>query len=142
MTHAVLRIGGLGARIGGVLALAAMVACLGAVPTAAMVQARSLCGDDPQRVHYDGADLHFLGLLVLHNWYRPLAESPWQDAPIGAAMGLIVIAMNFVTSITVAIPLMILIGALAGLIVGLVVCAVLLLWRYRRVSQPRVALPL
>jgi len=32
-------------------------------------------------------------------------------------------------------------GIWAGLIVGLVVCAVLLLWRYRRVSQPRAALP-
>ena len=32
-------------------------------------------------------------------------------------------------------------GIWAGLIVGLVVCAVLLLWRYRRVSQPRAVLP-
>ena len=29
-----------------------------------MVQARSLCGDDESRVHYDGADLHFLGTLT------------------------------------------------------------------------------
>ncbi len=69
-------------------ALAAMRAALAADPTTAMVQARSVCGDDPARVHYDGADLHFLGLLVLRNWFRPLAESPWPDLPIGAAIAL------------------------------------------------------
>jgi MFS transporter, LPLT family, lysophospholipid transporter len=37
--------------------------------------------------------------------------------PVGIAMGLIVIAMNFVRSLEVAIPLMILIGALAGFFV-------------------------
>ena len=37
--------------------------------------------------------------------------------PVGVAMGLIVIAMNLATSVSVAIPLMILIGALAGFFV-------------------------
>ncbi|MGP1609363.1 MAG: lysophospholipid transporter LplT [Burkholderiales bacterium] len=37
--------------------------------------------------------------------------------PVGAAMGVIVIAMNFVTSLVVAIPLLILIGVLAGFFV-------------------------
>jgi MFS family permease len=37
--------------------------------------------------------------------------------PVGIAMGLIVIAMNFVSSIAVAIPLLILIGGLAGFFV-------------------------
>ena len=37
--------------------------------------------------------------------------------PVGIAMGIIVIAMNFVRSLEVAIPLMILIGALAGFFV-------------------------
>jgi LPLT family lysophospholipid transporter-like MFS transporter len=37
--------------------------------------------------------------------------------PVGVAMGLVVIAMNFVSSVTVAIPLMVLIGALAGFFV-------------------------
>ncbi len=37
--------------------------------------------------------------------------------PVGVAMGLIVIAMNFATTVQVAIPLMILIGALAGFFV-------------------------
>jgi hypothetical protein len=37
--------------------------------------------------------------------------------PVGIAMGLIVIAMNFASTVSVAIPLMILIGALAGFFV-------------------------
>ncbi len=37
--------------------------------------------------------------------------------PVGIAMGIIVIAMNFVTSLVVAIPLLILIGGLAGFFV-------------------------
>jgi hypothetical protein len=37
--------------------------------------------------------------------------------PVGAAMGLVVIAMNFASTVAVAIPLMILIGALAGFFV-------------------------
>ncbi|HEV7801002.1 MAG TPA: lysophospholipid transporter LplT [Burkholderiales bacterium] len=37
--------------------------------------------------------------------------------PVGVAMGLIVIAMDFATTVSVAIPLMILIGALAGFFV-------------------------
>src|SRR5688572_8666220 len=37
--------------------------------------------------------------------------------PVGIAMGLIVIAMNFASTVAVAIPLMILIGALAGFFV-------------------------
>jgi len=37
--------------------------------------------------------------------------------PLGIAMGVVVIAMNFVTSVWVAVPLMIVIGALAGFFV-------------------------
>jgi len=37
--------------------------------------------------------------------------------PVGIAMGLIVISMNLATTVSVAIPLMILIGALAGFFV-------------------------
>ena len=69
-------------------ALEAMQHSLEADPDCAMVQARSLCGDDESRVHYDGAELHYLGTLVLHNWFRPLAESPWPTGPIGAAVAL------------------------------------------------------
>lgn len=69
-------------------ALAALIECMDANPRAALVQARSVCGDDQTVVHYDGADLHFLGTLVLHNWYRPLAEAVAPDGPVGAAVAL------------------------------------------------------
>ena len=69
-------------------ALQALQQCLAADPRAAMVQARSLCGDDPQIVHYDGGDLHFLGTLVLRNWYRPRAEAVDPEGPVGAAIAL------------------------------------------------------
>lgn len=69
-------------------ALRALCDELAADPRAAMVQARSVCGDDPSVVHYDGGDLHFLGTLVLRNWYRPLAEATPPAGPIGAAIAL------------------------------------------------------
>lgn len=69
-------------------ALAALVAEMDRDPRCAMVQARSLCGDDPEVVHYDGGDLHFLGTLVLRNWYRPRREAVDPDGPIGAAIAL------------------------------------------------------
>ena len=69
-------------------ALAALQRCLEEDPSVAVVQARSLCGDDPSVVHYDGGDLHFLGTLVLHNWYRARSEAADPDGPIGAAIAL------------------------------------------------------
>lgn len=47
----------------------------------ALVQARALCADDPEVVHYDATDLHYLGLLVLHNWFvpRPQARAPEES---------------------------------------------------------------
>ena len=69
-------------------ALAALQRQLELDPRTAMVQARSLCGDDPSVVHYDGGDLHFLGTLVLHNWYRPLAQAKTPTGPIGASIAL------------------------------------------------------
>ncbi len=69
-------------------ALAALCACLEADPRAALVQARSLCGDDPTVVHYDGGDLHFLGTLVLRNWYTPLERAVAPAGPVGAAIAL------------------------------------------------------
>ncbi len=68
--------------------LRALLARLRGDPTAAMVQARSLCGDDASVVHYDGGDLHFLGTLALRNWYRPLAQATPADGPVGAAIAL------------------------------------------------------
>ena len=72
-------------------ALRAMLQAIESDPKAAMVQARSLCADEPDRVHYDSADLHFLGTLVLHNWYRKLDQSPWPKEPVGAAIALCVL---------------------------------------------------
>ena len=69
-------------------AVAALRDCLARDPKAAMVQARSVCGDDENVVHYDGGDLHFLGTLILHNWYRPIAEATVPDGPVGAAVAL------------------------------------------------------
>lgn len=69
-------------------ALRALLMRMAAEPRAAMVQARSLCSDDPTVVHYDGGDLHFLGTLVLHNWYRPLATATVPQGPVGAAIAL------------------------------------------------------
>jgi GT2 family glycosyltransferase len=73
-------------------ALRELLACLAADPRAAMVQARSVCGDDPEVVHYDGGDLHFLGTLVLRNWYRPRAEAHDPQGPVGAAIALCFLA--------------------------------------------------
>lgn len=69
-------------------ALRALLAEMAGDPRTAMVQARSLCGDDPGIVHYDGGELHFLGTLVLHNWYRPLATATRPEGPVGAAIAL------------------------------------------------------
>ncbi len=69
-------------------ALAALRARYDAHDRAAMVQARSLCGDDATTVHYDHADLHFLGTLVLHNWLRPLEAADRPDGAVGAGIAL------------------------------------------------------
>ncbi len=53
-----------------------------------MVQARSLCEGDNAVVHYDHSDLHFLGTLVLHNWFRPRSEVTDPDGPVGAVIAL------------------------------------------------------
>lgn len=50
-------------------------AALQADPGASIAQVRSVLYDEPERVHYDGADFHYVGLLSLRNFYRPLAEA-------------------------------------------------------------------
>ena len=72
-------------------ALASLAACLAADPCAAVVQARSLCADRPELVHYDAADLHYLGMLVLHGWFRPVAEMRTHAAQVGAFVALCVL---------------------------------------------------
>ena len=73
-------------------ALRSMVATLEANPEVAVVQPRSVCADRPDTVHYDATDIHFLGLLVLHNWFVPLAEA---KEPVGDNGGLV--ALCFLT---------------------------------------------
>lgn len=69
-------------------ALAALLARLDGRSAVGMVQARSLCGDDPQTVHYDGADLLFIGTLALHNWFGKLQDARPHDGAVGAGIAL------------------------------------------------------
>jgi GT2 family glycosyltransferase len=55
--------------------LARLVAAAEARPAAVIVQPRSVFGDDPERVHYDGGAAHYAGLIALRNWYTPLREA-------------------------------------------------------------------
>ncbi len=41
----------------------------------AVVQTRNVLHDEPERVHYDGGEFHYAGLLALRNFYRPLDEA-------------------------------------------------------------------
>jgi GT2 family glycosyltransferase len=68
--------------------VAAMTQTMDEDESCAMVQARSVCGDDSAVVHYDGGDIHFLGMLVLRNWYRPLVDASEPEGPIGAGIAL------------------------------------------------------
>lgn len=77
-------------------AIAALLACMAQDERVAMVQARSVCGDDPNVVHYDGGDLHFLGTLVLRNWYQPIAEASDPAGPVGAGIALCFLAKKSV----------------------------------------------
>jgi GT2 family glycosyltransferase len=69
-------------------ALAALRRELADDPGCAVVQARSVCADRPDLVHYDRADLHFVGTLVLHDWFRPRAEVLAPAGPVGAVIAL------------------------------------------------------
>ena len=57
-------------------------------PEASIAQVRSVLFDEPQRVHYDGGRFHYVGLLSLRNFYRPLDQAEGRgvleaDALIG-----------------------------------------------------------
>ncbi len=54
----------------------------------AIVQARSVLAERPDVVHYDAADVHFLGLLVLRNFFRPRVEATAPAGPVGGAVSL------------------------------------------------------
>ncbi len=72
--------------------LARLNAALDADPRAALVQARSVLAAAPDTVHYDAADVHYLGMLVLHNWYRPLRDATAFDRPLSGAVALCFLA--------------------------------------------------
>ena len=55
--------------------LAKLRAALEADAGACLAQTRSVLYDEPTRVHYDGGGFHYLGLIALRNFYRPLAEA-------------------------------------------------------------------
>ena len=76
--------------------LAALEASMDGDDAVAMVQARSVCGDDPNIVHYDGGELHFLGTLVLRNWYQKREEATEAPGPIGAGIALCFLARKSV----------------------------------------------
>lgn len=42
---------------------------------ACLVQTRSVVYHEPERVHYDGAEFHYVGLLSLRNFFKPRAEA-------------------------------------------------------------------
>ncbi|MFT5049950.1 MAG: GT2 family glycosyltransferase [Chlamydiales bacterium] len=47
-------------------------------PDVAIVQPRSVFHHDLERVHYDGGDFHFAGLIALRNFYTPLDQAQGQ----------------------------------------------------------------
>ena len=55
--------------------LAELVEALRGDEKLALVQARSVLGDEDGVVHYDGGRFHFAGLIALRNWYVPQAEA-------------------------------------------------------------------
>jgi len=58
--------------------LSKLRAALDENPSVSVAQVRSVLFDEPERVHYDGADFHYVGLLSLRNFYRPLAQAAGQ----------------------------------------------------------------
>jgi GT2 family glycosyltransferase len=62
-------------------------AALQAEPDAIIAQVRSVIHNDPQRIHYDGANFHYVGLFSLRNFYSPLAKA--EGRGVIEAQGLI-----------------------------------------------------
>jgi GT2 family glycosyltransferase len=68
--------------------VAALSQTLEADPRCAVVQARSVCADRTDVLHYDTADLHVLGTLVLHGFLESRAAVPPPVDPVGAVIAL------------------------------------------------------
>jgi GT2 family glycosyltransferase len=48
----------------------------------AVVQSRVVFADDPHRIHYDGAFLHYVGLPLLRNFHESIAEAELSFAEV------------------------------------------------------------
>jgi GT2 family glycosyltransferase len=49
-------------------------------PEAVVLQPRSVFATEPERVHYDGGSLHYVGLFSLRNFYTPLSQALGQGS--------------------------------------------------------------
>lgn len=71
-------------------AVAQLWSALALEPEACLAQPRSVFASEPDRVHYDGGQLHHLGLFSLRNWYGEVhAARAADDGPIAAVDGAI-----------------------------------------------------
>lgn len=62
-------------------------------PDAVMAQPRSVYKDDPSRIHYDGGDIHYAGLISLHNFGADRASAGSPDVEeIDVAISLCLLA--------------------------------------------------
>jgi GT2 family glycosyltransferase len=68
-----------------------LAAALEGTPGAVAAQTRNVFAVEPDRVHYDGARFHYLGLLSLRNFYVPLESA--EGTGVVPADGLIAIAI-------------------------------------------------
>ena len=69
-------------------ALLALHSALDADPRCALVQVRSVVADRPELLHYDAADLQYLGTLVLHGFFAPRREHESAARSVGAFVAL------------------------------------------------------
>jgi GT2 family glycosyltransferase len=52
----------------------------------AIVQPRAVFDADRARVHYDGADMHYVGMMTLHHFYAPVAEAGSKPCDVDACI--------------------------------------------------------
>ena len=78
---------------------------MAARPDAVMAQPRSVYKDDSSRIHYDGGDIHYAGLISLHNFGVERSSTLEGDASKGPAT----VRAQAVTEIDVAISLCLLV---------------------------------
>lgn len=62
-------------------------------PGAVMAQPRSVFKDDPTRVHYDGGDLHYVGLISLHHFGElrvAASQEPVEEIDVAISLCLLI----------------------------------------------------